>query len=318
LIDPSAAELRHVSTDLDDWAVVANASYVVPLDNLSRISPGFSDALCRASTGDGIVRRQLYTDSDVKVLAYRRVVVLNTIDLASLRGDLAERILLIELQPISKEARREEKEINEQLEADRGKILGGLLDLLVKVLAALPEVSTTELPRMADFARVLLAVDQVQGWDTFGTYMDSQSKTAEQAVESSHLAEVLWRFMNMKVNGQRRPLWSGTASELLNALNELVTRPPRGWPSTPALLSSELKRLAPDVRRTYGLSLVTNRTAKQRTWHIGRVTVSDEDDSDGPPVGRSAEQAVSDADEAKEGEELSMSLDEHAAGREEV
>jgi len=322
LVDPSAAELRHVSADLDDWAVVANASYVVPLDNLSHISAGFSDALCRAATGDGIVRRQLYTDSDVKIMVYRRVVVLNTIDLSSLRGDLAERMLLVELEPISKGDRREEKVIHEEFEAVRGRIFGGLLDLLVKVLAALPGVNSSELPRMADFARVLLAVDQVEGWHTFDTYMESQSKTAGQAVESSYLADVLIRFMNERLpTGQDRSRWSGTATALLDELTRRVDRPPRGWPSTPAVLGSELKRLAPDLHRSAGIQVKPSRSAHGRSWEILRSMVWE---AESLPAVQVAETEPSQApvatetgsDDARRGEDaqLAAALDEYFPG----
>src|ERR1041384_3152080 len=43
LIDPSPAPLRSVPKDTDAWNVQAGASWVVMLDNVSTISPAFSD-----------------------------------------------------------------------------------------------------------------------------------------------------------------------------------------------------------------------------------------------------------------------------------
>jgi hypothetical protein len=43
--------------------------------------------------------------------------------------------------------------------------LGGLLDLTAAVLARLPDVRLDRRPRMADYARVLAAVDQVRAAD---------------------------------------------------------------------------------------------------------------------------------------------------------
>ena len=54
------------------------------------------------------VRRQLYTDSGLSVFAFRRVLLLNGIDLGGLRGDLSERLLTIHLEPISDQNRRTE------------------------------------------------------------------------------------------------------------------------------------------------------------------------------------------------------------------
>lgn len=72
---------------------------VVGLDNLSHIPRWLTDAMCRAVTGDGLVKRTRYSDADVTVLNYRRVLVVNGIDVGAVRGDLAARMIPIELQP---------------------------------------------------------------------------------------------------------------------------------------------------------------------------------------------------------------------------
>ncbi len=56
LVDPSPAELRTGPKDLEQWAVAAAGSWLVVLDNISGVAPWLSDALCRAVTGDGLVR----------------------------------------------------------------------------------------------------------------------------------------------------------------------------------------------------------------------------------------------------------------------
>jgi len=48
-------------------------------------------------------------------------------------------------------------------EAVRPAVLGALFDVLACVLAVLPGVRLESMPRMADFARVLAAVDETQG-----------------------------------------------------------------------------------------------------------------------------------------------------------
>src|SRR5690606_17003056 len=82
-----------------------------------------ADALCKAVTGDGIVDRALYTDYDVIVLEFRRVIALTTIDAGALRGDLAERMLTIELQRIPDRERREEVELERAYAAAHASIL---------------------------------------------------------------------------------------------------------------------------------------------------------------------------------------------------
>ena len=111
VIDPSPAPLRTAPRDVKQWVVVAAASWAVCLDNVNAISGWLSETLCRAVTGDGNVDRALYTDDDVTVLAFRRVVMMTSIDAGQLDGDLAERLLLIELQPMADGARRTDAEL---------------------------------------------------------------------------------------------------------------------------------------------------------------------------------------------------------------
>jgi hypothetical protein len=100
LIDPSPAPMRSLPRDMKQWAVTASASWAVALDNVSAVPGWLSDALCKAVTGDGYVDRVLYSDDDVTVLAFRRAILMTCIDPGALAGDLAERLLVIELQPI--------------------------------------------------------------------------------------------------------------------------------------------------------------------------------------------------------------------------
>lgn len=111
LFDPSPAPLRSEPRDPEAWAVAAAGSWGVVVDNVSGIPGWFSDALCRAVTGDGWVRRRLYTDGDLALLAFRRVVALTSIDPGALRGDLGDRLLLIDLEAIPPSKRLSETDL---------------------------------------------------------------------------------------------------------------------------------------------------------------------------------------------------------------
>ena len=136
IIDPSPAPLRTAPRDVKQWVVVAAASWAVCLDNVNAISGWLSETLCRAVTGDGNVDRALYTDDDVTVLAFRRVVMMTSIDAGQLDGDLAERLLLVELQPMEDGARRTDAELTGAYLAAQPSILASLLDLAAQVLAS--------------------------------------------------------------------------------------------------------------------------------------------------------------------------------------
>ncbi len=61
LLDPGPVPVRKPPRDAEAWVTAAAGSWLVAIDNLSDIQPWLSDSLCRAVTGDGDVRRKLYT-----------------------------------------------------------------------------------------------------------------------------------------------------------------------------------------------------------------------------------------------------------------
>jgi hypothetical protein len=247
LVDSSPAAVRTPPKEMRSWAAMAAASWVVFIDNVSSIPAWFSDTLCKAVTGDGIVERALHTDDDINIITFRRCVVLTSIDAGRLAGDLAERLLTIELDVIPPELRRPDAEIIAQYEAAQPIVLGALLDLAAEVLAVLPIVRLDELPRMADFARILGALDRIEGWTTLADYNAAAAEASQAVLDGDPMADAVLGLMS------RQNVWSGTASELLTRLTP--EHRPQGWPRTPQAVSGALKRLAPALRASGGLTV---------------------------------------------------------------
>ena len=105
LVDPNRADLRAEPRDTRDLAIAASNGWIIALDNLSHIEPWLSDALCRLSTGGGFATRQLYTNNEEVIFDSKRPVVLTGIEEIATRGDLIDRCISLELEPIP-EARR--------------------------------------------------------------------------------------------------------------------------------------------------------------------------------------------------------------------
>lgn len=253
LVDPSGAPKRTAPRDMKSWSVQAFTSWALCLDNISYIPDWLSDALCQAVTGAGVIDRALFTDDDVVVLEYRRVLAMTTIDAGALAGDLAERMLTIELQLIPDTQRREEAELDAVYRDAHPAILASLFDLLADVLAALPHVELTERPRMADFARVLAAVDHVTGWHTQATY----KATAQDAVADVLDGEPFAQAVVELVDNAGPAGIEMTAGQILDAV-QAPEKLPKKWPKDPTRAGGQLKRLAPALR-TIGIHLDDSR-----------------------------------------------------------
>ena len=240
LIDPSSVGLRSIPKQ-DDWVITASNAWAIGIDNISKISDWLSDALCRAVTGDGDVRRKLYTNSGISVITLKRVIVLTGIDFGELRGDLAERIVSIKLSRISTKKRRDEDELQNKWINARPGIFRELLDLVAVALATADTFEIEDLPRMAKFAKILRALDVHRGTNSLGRYYEQLHELSETILSSNPFIEEL---------RARVTSFHGTSKELLTQLDASKdsSRPPRGWPQKASEVTEIIKRFAPALR----------------------------------------------------------------------
>jgi len=243
LIDPSPAPLHSPPHDREAWALAAAGSWVVGIDNVSTIPDWWSDALCRAVTGDGWPRRTLYTNTELTVLTFRRAVILTGIDVGALRDDLADRLVIVDLPGLDDDDRRPEGELEAEFDALRPQLFGALLDTVARVLAVLPHTRPPAVPRMADFARILYALDTVTGGGAYNACLAQRGRIAEDVIEGDAVALAILKQLD-KSGGE----WSGTAAQLLEAITP--QNPPPRWPRTPRAMAAHLKRLREPFRRT--------------------------------------------------------------------
>jgi hypothetical protein len=232
---------------------------------VATIPAWLSDTLCKAVTGDGIVERALHTDDDVTVLTFQRCIALTTIDAGRLAGDLAERLLTVDLARLPN-GHRPAAEIDAAYEAAQPEVLGALLDITAQVLAALPAVQLPELPRMADFARILAALDRSQGWTTLADYRHVAGEANQAVLDSDPVARAVVALVE-------RHAWKGTHDELLATITP--DHPGREWPSTARGLAGRLTRLAPALRDQAGL-LIEHETRSRHRLITLRIEQTDQ------------------------------------------
>lgn len=264
LIDPSPVPVRKPPRDADSWVTAAAGSWVVGLDNLSDIPPWLSDSLCRASTGDGDVRRKLYSDSDYAVFSFRRCIIFDSIDVGALAPDLADRTVTITLELIPDEGRLDEETFWSEWAAAHPQLLGAVLDLAARVMARLPEIVLGRKPRMADFARILAAVDAELGTTAFDRYARQAANLAAEGLSGDPLA--------VRIMDAIDTTFEGTSAALLELMRpgDPEWKAPKGWPASARDVTGRLRRLAPAFRKTGWAvdDLGRGGHAKQVQWRI--------------------------------------------------
>lgn len=281
LVDPNVAALRSEPHDARDLIIAARNAHVVALDNVSRLQPWLSDALCRLSTGGGYSTREYFTTLDEVVVDVQRPVILTGIEDVCARADLADRALAVTLPAMPESARRPERELWAAFERTRPGVLGALLDAVACGIRELPSIQLDSLPRMADYAEWLSACEpvlRVKPGAMLKAYVTARRTAAASTLEASAVAAALRDWA--PTAGSSEWTWEGTATSLLVALAEhapeSVCRDPRRWPQSPRSLSGALRRLAPALRGA-GIVIDLDRRATDRSrCRLIRVTIGRE------------------------------------------
>lgn len=251
-IDPNALPVRRPPGNTEDLMIAANNNWIVTFDNLSWIKAKLSDDLCNLATGGGLSKRELYSDSDETIFHVCRPMILNGIEDVVTRQDLLDRSIYITMPRIPDGRRRPEADLMKLFQEMHPKILGALLDAAVLGLQKKDTIKAEGLPRMADFAKWAVAALGEEGPEFLAAYKANRDHAIKDSLEGDPVVIGLRAYFEEK-HGSKHGSWSGTATELLGLLNAITgyayKRPPAGWPRAPNVLSGNLRRLAPALRK---------------------------------------------------------------------
>jgi hypothetical protein len=264
LIDPNKSVTRAAPRDERDLAIAATNGAVISLDNLSTVTDWLSDTLCRVSTGLGFSTRTLYENDEETLFDACRPIVINGIGVLGTRSDLLDRTIELELPRIPDDRRQDEAQFWAAFDREQPAILGALLDAVSGAIGQLDAVKLERAPRMADFARWVVAAEPSLSWPT-GSFLKAYTSNRDAIHEIALDAAVIVPPMRTMLESGE---FVGTATELLDRLagivGETATRR-RGWPGNATSLSRELARIAPNLR-SVGIEV-----EKRRESHGRRV-----------------------------------------------
>ncbi len=230
------------------------------------------------------------------MFAFRRCIIMSGIDLGALNGDLTDRLLPVSLHIIDSANRLEEDELWPAWQEAHPRILGAVLDLAASVARALPSVRLDTKPRMADFARVLAAVDQVLDTNGLGHYLDRQGTIAAEALTGDPFIAAIVELITETVAGT----FVGTATDLLNQATTIKKaedekwRAPKGWPANSRAVTQRLRKQAPVMRKA-GWMVEDDDGANHRNALIWTITPPSRPREAGIPASRSSQDSQDDS-----------------------
>ena len=258
--------------DQNEFVQRLNHHWFVPFDNVDTLQPWQSDMLCRAITGEGHSKRQLYTDDEDQIYSFRRCVGLNGINIGATRADLLDRSMLIGLERIDSANRREEADLDAAFEEARPHILGGILDTLSQAMKLRPTIALSHYPRMADFARWGCAIAQPLGYsaqDFLQAYNQNYQLQNNEVLDGHPVAATIRAFME----GQSE--WHGEPTELYSELEAMaeslkINTRTRSWPKSPSVLTRRINEVKTNLKEA-GLTMEQapgGVRGKRRIWTI--------------------------------------------------
>ncbi len=264
LIDPAEGGIRSAPRNEDDLIIGARGSHILAFDNLSSVSPALSDALCRLSTGGGIGKRTLYSDSEETIIEAMRPVILTGIEELATRPDLLDRAVLLELPLILETGRKPLEQIEAAFLKVAPRVLGALLTAASQALKNKATVKLDKLPRMADFAVWVTACESaldLKPGEFLLAYAEARNMGNSAAIDSHPVPQKVIELLS------EQDTWIGTFKKLLEALLELFPKRgksetpdvPREFPKSPKALGDDLRRYA-TVLRAAGIEYTKDRS----------------------------------------------------------
>ena len=261
LVDPSIVKTHTFSRGSNELIQILSHNYIVYFDNVSIIRDWISDVLCRAVTGSGFSKRQLYTDDDDIIYHFRRCIGFNGVNLEATKADLLDRAIIILLERIPKEKRKRIEEVWKEFNEIKSQLLGYIFDVIVKVLEFKKQngsiIPTNGFNRMADFEEYAEIISRCMGNrenEFLRVYQKNINIQIDEAIEASSLSMAVIRLID-DINKKEHTEWSGSATQLSLELNEIAEtelkiniHKIKSWPKSPNSLSRRLNEVKTNLR----------------------------------------------------------------------
>lgn len=153
-------------TTADDFDYAVSGDPFVAFDNVDSFAGWLPDKLALSAAASDVIKRKLYTDSDLVVLKRQALVGLTAHNPKFRREDIVDRMLMFNFRRIEKWEFKSETDIINKILRERDDLWGALIQDTQKVLAS-PEPMPDEVPsfRISDFAKIGLWAAKALGFE---------------------------------------------------------------------------------------------------------------------------------------------------------
>ena len=262
LVDPSKPVLLTLLKNIPEFIQQVNHNYLAYYDNVKYIPYWLSDEICKAVTGIGHTKRELYSDDDDIIYEHRRIISINGINVTLTEPDALDRSIFIELPNIDDIARREKEELISEFEKIRAKLLAYIFDTVVKALQIKPTLNLTRLPRMADFTKWGEAISRAMDYEDL-TFIEAYANNRNQqnfvAVEENIVGSLFVKFYrDFETNNSTNSTFVGSPEMLYRELKKFAETNDINinywqFPKASHILVKKLKAIRSNLKDGFGI-----------------------------------------------------------------
>jgi len=246
IIDPSQVEVLNLPKSAEEMPLQLIQHYFLPFDNVGYINDDQSNILCQAVTGTGYTKRELYTDSNMKIYHYKRAISINGINAVPGRPDLLDRCIIFELHRIGNTKRKTQAETIKKIKEMKPGLLSYIFRVLSKSMDLMQDYHPEKLPRMADFGKWGECISQAMGNHDnlfMEKYFDNLDKQHLEVLEGHPVGYCLLKFLDCSTETVIEITPSNLYKELVNIAREENVEKSKLFPNAPHILIRRLKEL---------------------------------------------------------------------------
>lgn len=256
LVDPTVVMGQSLPKEGKNLLIQWKSQYVLFYDNISAINSSISDILCRGVTGEGTSDRKLYTDNDEVYYNLRRCFLINGIGQVGTKPDLMQRTVLVELDPITKEQRKSEKEIFDSFNKLKPNLLGSIFNIVSKAITIKDTIQLENTPRLADFAIWGEAISRAIGFKENQFLQLLLERQDKQETETADF-DSLFNALESLISTADFSFIEGSARSIFNQIKIGATYGDLKYlPHSPGALGIKLKNMK-DIYEKNGMKIET-------------------------------------------------------------
>jgi hypothetical protein len=242
LIDPNKIPACGEPRNDRDIHVMALDYYLLAYDNIEKLSPKISNAICRVATGGGHVERKLNTNqTKVRFPDICLPQIINGIPAFAVKPDLLSRSIVLQLRPVKRA--RTEDEFWRDFDSKKGRIFGAILDHLVEGLRNYSHLNQPANLRMTDAVTWVMACGIT---DYEARFRQNLTNSNRVLLEEDEVVKGIIALMK-----KRKKPWEGNATKLGLALKAVGYEAPKNARA----LSVYLRKIASALRSGFGIAV---------------------------------------------------------------